>query len=274
MKDGGGQSGWRILCWGMVLLGLVSIAWGWREDSGEERKTVIIAHRAGAAVAPENTIAALECAIAAGADMAEVDIQMTADGVLIAIHDDNLARTTGLDQSVSEVEFETVRRLDAGSWCSEAFVGEKIPTLEQLLGVAKGRIDLILELTCVGEEAAVAKVIEQVQADGMEGQCALACAELDVLQRSKELAPDLDTVYIGQALPWNLEALDYVDGYSIQGDALNGDMVERVHDSGKRIYVWTVNTAEEISRVAAFGVDGTVTDDPALAIEMKKAAAQ
>lgn len=267
MKSENRQSGSRILCWGMILLGLVSMAWGWRQNRAEEEKTAVIAHRAGAAEAPENTIAALERAIAAGADMAEVDIQMTADGVLIAVHDDNLVRTTGLDQNVAEVDFETVCRLDAGAWCADTFVGEKIPTLEQLLSVSKGRIGLMLEVKCSGEETAVVKLIKQVQESGMEEQCALACTELDVLQKSKELEPDLDTVYIGQALPWNLEVLNYVDGYSIQEDALNGEMVERVHNSGKRIYVWTVNTPEEICRMAALGVDGTVTDDPALAIE-------
>lgn len=101
-------------------------------------RTAVIAHRAGAALAPENTLAALEAAIAAGADMAEIDVRQTGDGVLVALHDDSFGRTAGLDKKVWELDCPSAQKLDAGSWYSHQFQGEHVPTLEEMLAAARG----------------------------------------------------------------------------------------------------------------------------------------
>ncbi len=229
-------------------------------------KVQVIAHRAGAALAPENTLAALERAIQIGADIAEIDVQMTQDGVLVAMHDDSLERTTGMCCCVWEANWTNVQQADAGSWYSLHYAGEQIPTLEALLSAAKGKIPLMIEIKCTGhEQGTVEKVVKLIQAAGMENSCTLGCADIRHLAQSKALAPALETVYIGAVKDPALFALDYVDRFSLPMDSLTPEMVALAKDYGKPIYTWTPDTREELQEALAFGVDGVVTDNPPLA---------
>ena len=134
----------------------------------------------------------------------------------------------------------------------------------------------MVELKCDGltqaeAEALVAEAVRLIRAAGMEGACALACSEFAPLRRSKELAPGLDTVYIGEGLPPELESLDWVDGYSIHLSGLDAGGAARVRAGGKKLYVWTANGTEEMARALELGVDGLVTDDPEAAAELLRA---
>lgn len=233
----------------------------------EGKRPLIVAHRAGAANAPENTLAALERAITDGADLAEVDVRQTRDGVLVVLHDETLGRTAGLDRRVWEVDCRTVQELDAGEWFSEEFRGERVPTLRAVLEQARGRIPLMLELKpehckaeLVGQTAALIREL------GMEGQCILGSSSMELLEQVKAAAPELPTVYIGTALPQG--DCPRADSYSIDADSLSKEAVARAHSQGKQICAWTVNGEEALRRAAALGVDGLVTDDPALALAL------
>ncbi len=162
-----------------------------------EHDTKIVAHRAGAAFAPENTVAALKASIDAGVELAEIDVQQTRDGVLIVMHDASFKRTANLNQKVWDTEYKTVKTLDAGSHFSSDFAGEKIPTLQEMLLTAKNRIHLMIELKSTGHEKhLVEKTVQEVIAAGMSRQCTIASMDLDLLKESKSLAPAIDTVYI------------------------------------------------------------------------------
>lgn len=225
--------------------------------------TKIVAHRAGAAFAPENTLSALENTIKDKVELAEIDVQQTRDGVLIVMHDSNFKRTTGLNQKVWDTDYKTVRTLDAGSHFSSAFAGEKIPTLKEMLSAAKGRIHLMIELKATGhEEKLVEKTVEEVKAAGMSGQCTVASMDLELLRQSKELAPDIDTVYITTYLKSNLSELDYVDGYSVETTFLSARIVAEAHSRGKKVYGWTANTERNMKKILRLGTDGLVTDNP------------
>lgn len=228
--------------------------------------TEVIAHRAGAIFAPENTLAALENSIQAGADMAEIDVQQTRDGILIIMHDSNFLRTTSFDQEVWETDFATVQTLDAGSSYSRAFAGERIPTLEEMLAAAKGRIRLMIELKASGHEHnLVEETVRQINAAGMEQKCMIASMNLELLQRSKALAPAIETVYITSlAFSENFD-LDYVDGYSVETSFLTLEMVTAIQSNQKKIYAWTANTDSNIQKIIRLGTDGLVTDNPSLA---------
>ena len=97
---------------------------------------IVVAHRAGAKVAPENTVAALEQAIRDGAPIAEIDVQQLSDGTLIVMHDSNFKRTTGEDICVWDAEADALKTLEVGSGFSAAYRGEQIPTLEEMLACA------------------------------------------------------------------------------------------------------------------------------------------
>lgn len=228
--------------------------------------TQTVAHRAGAAQGPENTIAALERAIAAGADTAEIDVRETRDGVLVVLHDSTLSRTAGLNQYVWDTDYESLRLLDAGGWFSPDFAGEEIPTLEEMLQAARGRIRLMIELKeTENGQAPLEHTISLIRAMDMEGQCMLASTDLSLLQRSKVLVPELKTVCIVPRLSLGACLVDCVDAYSVESRWFTGGEVLLAHLSGKEIYIWTVNTAEEMERDLLFAPDGLVTDDPALA---------
>ncbi|MEJ2581150.1 MAG: glycerophosphodiester phosphodiesterase family protein, partial [Acidobacteriota bacterium] len=95
-----------------------------------EAGTRVIAHRGFSGAAPENTLAAVRAAIEVGADMAEIDVTLSADMQVVVIHDATLDRTTNGSGEVSRFALEDLRKLDAGSWFDPSFAGEIIPTLD------------------------------------------------------------------------------------------------------------------------------------------------
>lgn len=107
---------------------------------------VNIAHRGASGHAPENTMAAFEKAFEMKADYIEIDVQMTKDGELIAIHDTTVNRTTNGTGSVGDYTLEEIQQLDAGSWFGQEFVGERIPTFEEIIDTYRGKIGLLIEL--------------------------------------------------------------------------------------------------------------------------------
>ena len=104
------------------------------------RTTQVSAHRGSKRRTPENTAAAVEAAIEDLADYAEIDIQMSLDGVLVLMHDDLLKRTTGAQGEVAGLSWAELSTLDAGAWFGEEFTGERIPTLEEIMELADGRM--------------------------------------------------------------------------------------------------------------------------------------
>lgn len=93
---------------------------------------------------PENTMAAFQKAIDDMADYIELDVQLTSDGEVIVMHDSNAYRTTGVDENIANMTYKEVRRLDAGSWYSEQYKGEKVPSLREVLELTQERLNLIL----------------------------------------------------------------------------------------------------------------------------------
>lgn len=106
----------------------------------------VIAHRGASAYAPENTLAAFELAVEQGADWFELDCTLSKDGAVIVIHDDDVERTTGTPGKVRDLTLSEVKALDAGLWFDAAFAGEKMPTLEESLDLAKDRIGVYIEI--------------------------------------------------------------------------------------------------------------------------------
>ena len=130
----------------------------------------IIAHRGSATYVPENTLAALDYSIQHGADMAEIDVQMTKDKEVILMHDSNLKRTSGYDQKVTETTYQKIRQLEVGGRFDAAFFGEPIPTLEEALKKAKGKLTLMIEIKVNEETSEITqKVIDLIEENKMDG---------------------------------------------------------------------------------------------------------
>lgn len=112
----------------------------------ESGNKFVVAHRGASLHAPENTIPSFELALASGAAMLEVDVQISKDGTLVTWHDDSLINILGIDAKISEMTYEEISKIDAGSWFAPKFAGTKIPKLEDVLSLVKGRMYLNIEI--------------------------------------------------------------------------------------------------------------------------------
>ena len=232
----------------------------------------IVAHRAGALDAPENTLAALRAAEKNGAEYAEIDVQQTRDGALIVMHDTNFKRTAGVDRSVWEVTLKEAQRYDAGyAFPSDAFAGEKIPTLEQMIEQAKGKIGLMIELKSNGHEQGLEEAtVEAIRRGRFEGQCIVASMDYQILKRVRELAPELQTAYIVSFAYGDFSALTAADAVSVEASFATPTLKAGLDALGKPLYVWTVNQEEAMRRVFTLHPRGIITDDVKLAQSVRQ----
>ena len=229
--------------------------------------TQIIAHRAGAVFAPENTIAALNQAIEDKADAAEIDVQQLKDGTLVIMHDNNFKRTTGNDKNVWDATFSEMKNYDAGSSFSPSFSGEPVPTLEDMLKHAKNKINLMIELKLTGHEqegSLEKQTLELIKRYDMLHQCTIASMNLQVLEKIKELEPRIETVYITPLLYSRDFDIDYIDGYSLETTSLSIDITNAIRMQDKKVYGWTANSDDTIDKNLRYRVNGIITDNPLL----------
>lgn len=247
-----------LLCFFFLTYGVLPQV----QAAGKDAPVIVVAHRAGAKVAPENTVAALEQAVRDGAPIAEIDVQQLADGTLIVMHDSNFKRTAGEDICVWDAEAEDLGSLEVGSGFSAAYRGEQVPTLEEMLACARGRITLMIELKYTGQEEMLEEgVLALLKKYDMVNECIIGSMNRGILQKMKELEPGIATVFIAHDLEQTDYDLDYADSYSIEGKNLTVAMVEAIHYRGKLVYGWTANSSGAMLKIVDCGADGVVTDD-------------
>ena len=232
-------------------------------------QTRITAHRGSSSGAPENTMAALEKAVEEMADRAEIDVQETADGVIVLCHDTSLKRVAGVNKKVSDLTLEQIKKLDVGSWFSSEYQGEQIPTLEEVMEYAKGKIDLNIEIKNLGNSSGLPeKVIELVEKHEMQEQCVITSTNRFYLKRVKAVNPEIRTGYIISAAYGNFYSDEFIDLISIRSSFVTERMIESAHEAGKAVHAWTVNGKVEMERLKQLEVDDMITDRPVLAREI------
>ena len=232
-------------------------------------ETEITAHRGSSRTAPENTIPAIEAAVEEMADSVEIDVQMTADGVVVLGHDASLKRVAGVNRSIASMTFEELEKLDVGSWFSSEYAGTRIPSLSEVLELCSQKTSLNIEIKYVGKNSELAeKTAEMVREYGMENQCVITSTNLSYLKRVKEALPEIRTGYIISAAYGNFYSSEDVDFISIRSGFVTSALMQNAHEQGKAVYAWTVNTKSELERLTLLGVDGIITDRPVLAREI------
>jgi len=239
-------------------------------------RPLIFAHRGASAHAPENTLAAFELALAQGAHGVELDAKISADGELVVIHDATIDRTTGQKGQVSQLTLAALRELDAGSFFSEKFSGEKIPTLAEVFETIGRRAFINVELTnyATPHDGLAVKVCDLVKRFGLEERILFSSFLPANLARTRGLLPNVPRglLALGGWMGWWARSFGFNFGdYQALHPNLRDvtpQQVSRVHRLKRRVYVWTVNAAEDLRRLFTWGVDGIFTDDPKLAIEV------
>ena len=230
-----------------------------------EGPPLVVAHRGANAHAPENTLTAFRLAGEQGADAVEFDVRITADGHLVVIHDPSLARTTDGEGEIAALTLEEIRRADAGVRRGPAFRGERVPTLEEVLGVARDRLLVDIELKVTGIEAQVVEHLARVEMTA----AALVTSFLEeaiVATRRAERG-----VAVGLLQQWpdasRVNELG-ADVYLPHVRVLSAEIVQFCRARGVRVIPWTVRSEDDARAALRHGVDGLIADDPLLARRM------
>lgn len=233
-------------------------------------RPIVVAHRGGAALAPENTLVAYRQAIAAGARVAELDIHMSADGVPVVIHDATTLRTTGVDALVSAMKWSDLAGLDAGAWFGAKFAGERVPSLGDVLDLTHGKLTMCIEIK--SGAGVVEAVTREVDARGLRDHVVVFSFDAEALSGIKAAMPEVATLLLSShsGTPPSygpetvIRAVELgVTAIGFSHRLITPELVRAAHDAGLPVFVWTVNQPEAAAAMRALGVDGLITDKPA-----------
>jgi glycerophosphoryl diester phosphodiesterase len=231
---------------------------------------VIIGHRGASIYAPENTLAAFKLAVEQAAPAIEFDVKLTSDDQIVIIHDANVTRTTDGQGLVAKKSLNEIKQLDAGSWFSTEFKGEKIPTLEEVFDTVGRKVLMNIELTnyATPSDRLVDRVVELVKMKGMVSQVYFSSFLGTNLARVRKLLPECGIGYLTYAGPTRLLQKIFqspprsINSLNPYRGSVTKRMINHEHGLGRRILVYTVNDADEMRNLFKLGVDGLFTDDP------------
>ena len=243
----------------------------------KKRKVAIIAHRGASGNAPENTLSAVKLAIGIKVDMIEIDVHLSKDNIPVVIHDNILDRTTNGKGKVKDYTISDLKTLDAGNWFSKNYQHERIPTLEEVIDLTKGNCILLIEIK---NGSSIYPNIENIIIDTIknkkaEKDCIIQSFEDEVLDNLRKLKCPIEIQKLVTRdipfLPLHLDSklkfgsiLDYKNVTAINPyyKSVNKDFVDKIHASGKKTFIWTVDKEIEMNRLINLGVDGIITNFP------------
>jgi glycerophosphoryl diester phosphodiesterase len=224
-------------------------------------------HRGNADEFPENTLASFQSAIELGVDLVECDVHLADDGGLAVIHDHLLDRTTNGTGLVRDYTMAELKRFDAGSWKDPRFKGEGIPSLDEVLAVAKGRAGVAIEiknlpLPYAGIEAAVARAVKDA---GMTHEVVVISFDHRSIQRIAEIDAEILTGVLEASRPVDiLRVMDDAgaDVFCPHWASIEPETAAELHAAGKLIGVWTVDDVFSLTWSKALPANAIYTNRP------------
>jgi len=229
---------------------------------------LIYAHRGNSSVYPENTMSAFRSAVDLGVHGIETDVHMTKDGILVITHDEEISRVSDGKGMVKDLTYKELLQQDFGLWKGEAFKGEKIPLLSELLDLLEGtQIILNIEikmgfLLYPGIEEKLLKILTE---RGFLSRVIFSSFNHYSLAKLKELNPEAKVAPLYQSglyKPYDYAltfGADYIHPYYM---ALDKTIVEESHRKNIKVNLWTVNDSSQVAYCKDLGVDGLITDYP------------
>jgi glycerophosphoryl diester phosphodiesterase len=200
-----------------------------------------------------------------GADYVELDVQESADGEVMVVHDSDLMKLGGGPKKIWEMTAAEVRSFDIGSFKGPQFAGERVPTLAEALAVCKGKARVVIELKSYGhDERLQERVAAIVEAAGMADHCIYMSLDHTMIGRMKRLRPSWRCGILVAKAVGDLASLK-ADFLAVEARVARGPLVRRAHRAGTDIYVWTVNDPAWMLAAMSRGVDGLITDVPDVA---------
>ena len=280
-----------VSCWYVIAYG------GYAGRVLEERPVLIAAHRGDSEGALENTLAAIARAKGIGVGCIEIDVQMTKDGRIVLFHDRDVRWGLGTSKTVGQLTYADLQMLTDEKYSSVAGEERPFPLLEDALAaggpgmkwnieiktyppgtvwaecrwnmaaplrfLGKGGMEMVAEVYSQ-EEQAVAAVISLLEEAHLQDQVVISSLDYEVLQLVKEENPDFETLYILPFVGRHMANLSAADGYSIEISALSPSVYREIRNTGKRLWVWTVNDGIALGKLFSYQVDGVITDRPQL----------
>lgn len=238
---------------------------------------IIIAHRGASAYAPENTLPAFEKALRLGAEGIELDVQMTSDGYLVVIHDETIDRTSIGTGRIVDMTFEQLRQFDYGKWFGEAFTGQPIPLLQEVLTLIKdwdGLLNIEIknnEVPYPGIEEAVLKLLRH---NGFTERVIISSFNHEGIRRVRSLAPKIRTALL---YPFSFLRIPFMQApdFGVQNVHpyylnVTPRMLRFCHQHDLRVIPYTVDKPAALRRLIHMGVDGIITNSPNVAMEVRR----
>lgn len=230
--------------------------------SDNSNQVLIIAHRGSHKIAPENTLKAFQKAIELKADYVEFDVHQSKDGEIVIIHDSNTHRTTGRKGSIPEMTLAEIKEFDAGE-------GEQIPTLDELIKIAKSKIGLQLEIKAPGMAQ---KIVNKLRDANLIESTIISSLDHNELLEIQKIEPNLKLGALvlrmkkGKTIQ---KALDNHFGYiHPEFHFIKKASIDAAHEKNIKVNAWTVNTRTNMKKLMAMGIDGFITNNIEFAKEV------
>ena len=220
-----------------------------------------IGHRGARAYEPENTLRSFKKALEIGVDAVELDVRKTKDNQLVVIHDADVKRTTDGEGLVSELTLKEIKGFSAEK-------GEKIPTLQEALDFLDKKVKILIELKEAGIEE---KVLATVREKGLQKNVIIVSFIEEALRKVRELDRNVETglLYATHKNPVKT-AVDLKASYLLPLYRFTHTAnVQKAHENGLKVIVWTINTPEEVAEYVKKGVDGIASDKPDILTQQK-----
>lgn len=244
----------------IVIVSLLSCM----QNSEPYRRPAVIAHRGASGIAPENTLAAVQKALDAGADMVEIDVHLSKDNKVIVMHDASVIRTTNGTGDIDQMTLEEIKTLDAGSWFSADYTGERAPILEEVLALTIGKTILLIEIKkgrngrYEGLEQAVIDIVDAQQA---RKKVIIQSFEYETVQQVQQIAPDIE-VHQLVSVAGGLDKYEGIAAINPYYRTLTRRFIREAHAKGLKVFPYTVNSEKEMKKCIRSRVDGIITNFP------------
>ena len=260
----------------IVIAGVVAAGWA----HAERPRARFISHRGESMRAPENTMAAFREAVESGADGFECDVYLTRDNQIVCLHDGTAKRTGGLDVKPSQATLAELQALDAGSWKGPQFKGERMPTLDEALSLARDGFEIYVEIKCGTEILPRLAEVIAAEPKATPERVLFICFNAEVIaavrrqfpayraywltatgpRKDGKPGPTIEQI-IAKAKACQASGVDMQDSV-----AITPDFIRTVKEAGLSAHIWTVNREPRSRALADMGVE-TITSDCGVALK-------
>ncbi|HET6527840.1 MAG TPA: glycerophosphodiester phosphodiesterase family protein [Balneolaceae bacterium] len=234
---------------------------------------LVIAHRGASAYFPENTMVAFEAALKMEADMIEVDVTLSKDGIPVIFHDPQLNAHSSGKGFVSNYTLNELKKLDAGLWFHREFLGEKIPTLEEVLAFASGKIALNIEIkpeavTDETQGGIEEKCIELIREYGMDNYVLFSSFDYRSLKHLRKLDSKIPVALLyakfqaGRKSPYELVSTYQADAFNCSYTQFTQRRRANLKEHQIPFFIYTINSKKRMKKLIDAGVSGIFTDKP------------